>query len=406
MRRASALLAAAVAALPGLARVLRLVAANLAVLVLALVLVVPALGETTTRTGLALAGVGVVLAGAAVLAPRPWGLSTLAGLVVSGMTGAALLVQLVAAVVTRALDVTAYAWSAPADLRLTSLPSRPDIGAPWLLPVLVVAVLAVAAGITHLVVVETEAHVRMRRWLPLTGVVVSALTLVATLLLLPTPVWVVLAVLLALAVGLAAYSLRAEHTAATGVAGLVLLVALALSAAAELLTLAAAVVAVALTASAHLRGSRRAVAQSAGVAFAASAALLAWTAGALLDADGSWAALTGLLVLAALGAVRGFLPDDWSRAPGRVGLEAGSFVAAFSAGLAAVLAGAFATGFAGAFATGFAGAFAAVSFTAGAAAASSVFLRPMPKNPPMPLRCESAMYVSSFGQYEAPCQIG
>ena len=331
---AAGLLALAVAALRSVSLPLRLAAANLGVLVLTVVAIVPAFDGSTTAPALALAAVAVVMAALATTARGPWGLSSMLATVSAGAGMVIVLVQLVTTAGARGVRAAGEAWAAPADLRLPSLPSEPDIGAPWLVPVLVVALLAAAVGVVHLAATDTAAQIRVRRWLPLTGVVVAVLTLVTTLALYPTPVWVVLALLLALAAGLSAYALRADHAAATAVAGVVLLVALAQSAAAELLTAVAALVAVLLAGAHHLFGVRRVITEASAVALAAAVALLCWATGALVDAAGSWTALVGLLVLAALGIGRGYLPERLVRAPGRVGLEAGALAAALPLALA------------------------------------------------------------------------
>lgn len=324
-------LALAVAALRPTPLPLRLSAANLGVVVLALATLVPAFDGSTTTPSLVLAALAVVLAALATLVRSPWGLSALLGTlgVAAGMV-VVLMIQVTTAL-ARGVEAAAEAWDASAGLRLPALPTEPDIGAPWLLPVLVAALLVSASAMAHLAVPDTATHVRMRRWMPLTGVVVAVLTLVVTLALYPTPVWVLLGLLLALAAGLAAYSLRAAHTAAAAVSGLVLLVALGLSAAAEPLTLVAALVALLVAVAHHLLARSRPVAEGAGFAVAALLALLAWTVGALVDAEGTWTALTGLLVLAAAGVGRGYLPMPSAQVQivsGRAAVELGALLSA------------------------------------------------------------------------------
>ena len=330
------LLALAVAALSPAPLPLRLSAANLGVVVLVAVAVVPAFDGSTTAPALALAATAVALAAIAVVARTPWGLSTMAGTLGAGAGLALVLAMLVTTAVARGAQVSGEWWDASVGLRLPELPSEPDVGAPWLVPVLVAALLVSAGGVLHLAVTDTAAHIRVRRWLPLTAVVVAVLTLIATLMLYPTPLWVVLALLLALAAGLTAYSLRAEHTAAAALSGVVLLTALVLSAAAEVLTLVAALVALLVCGAHHLLSRRRTLTEAAGAGVAGSAALLSWTIGALADAPGTWTALSGLLVLAALGVGRGYSPEGAVRAPGRTGLETGALLAALPLSAAAL----------------------------------------------------------------------
>jgi hypothetical protein len=101
---------------------------------------------------------------------------------------------------------------------------------------------------------------------------------------------------------------------------------------AEVLTLAATTVVVVCTAAVHLRWRLLEVAALAGFAAAASLAALAWTLGAVVDGDGTWVALAGVLTLALATLALPYL-DRTARAnepagTARAGVELGALLSA------------------------------------------------------------------------------
>ncbi len=294
----------AVAAVPGVARTLRVVSANLGALALAVAALAPAFDGPATTFAVALVALLLALSVVTVAVPRPWGmvtaLPTAAGAV--ALTGWLIAQMLTAAI--SALELSSLAWGADASVRLPGLTDDTPLGAPWLAPLMALTLVALAAAALYSAAPADAAATQVRRVVaPGAALVLGAV--VAMLLLLPSPAWLVIALLVAVAAALALGALRrVEHqTALAGTSAAVLLAALIVGFASEGLTLAATVAAIVVAVALHLRGGR-VVTDVAGVATAALLALLSWTIGALLDAPSTWTALVGLLALAALGILR------------------------------------------------------------------------------------------------------
>jgi len=315
------LVAAALLTVPVvLARVLpsaaRVTAAGAGLAVAAAVVVTPALDEPSEvllGTVLVLVALAVVGLG---LAPRPWAAAGLG----------------VAALGALPLTVATTSWLGTAATRYGLVASTEWDGSPWTRfgptpvdlaasPWLVTPTLLVLAALAWSVLQLQGSAVSART--ALVAVAATAATgLLTVLVLLPTPVWLVLAVLLCAGAGAAAMALRTGVTVLSGTAVAVLIAGLLLGAHDEALTAAALSIAL-VTAAAYLALTPRPEeALAAGLAVPLLAAGLLWTGGVLADVSGRYVALVGILLVAVLASLR---PPRRDRS---AGVETGSLLAA------------------------------------------------------------------------------
>jgi hypothetical protein len=313
--------------------------ASLAVAQLLLVLAVLAPVLRFDPTPLTLVGLGVLAVAALVtwLLPRPWGLVSVltqaaagCGVVVAGG-------RLATAAASRVAEVVADPfWSGRAtDL----LPVRqPDLPAAWLLPLCVLALVLTGWSLTRASeqvddVLAPVADLRL-------GAAVLAASLVAVLALHPVPVWLVVAALVVVAAGFTAWWTARPSAVPLALATLFATTATALSLHAEWLTVAALAGVLALTGLVHLRHRASDVASGAGAALTVTLGALVWAVGAALDAEPTWVALVGLLLLGAVALAAPYAPDRWwaSLDPvvARDGSEAGAGLGAAVLGLLGV----------------------------------------------------------------------
>ena len=193
----SAALVGSVVALRVLPESVRVGAASLGYGVLTLTVVLPALDESATSAQLA----ALAALGAAGLVgwflPRPWGLTAALTQVAAGLATVASLALIGGLALTRLVEAAAAHWTGATDGRLGSVSS--DIPAPWLAPLCVLAllgtglVLAKASSVADRVVsAVTDLRV---------AVAMLVASAVVTLASYPVPVWTVVVLLLAAAVG-------------------------------------------------------------------------------------------------------------------------------------------------------------------------------------------------------------
>ncbi len=294
---AAAALAAGAAAPPRLPVPVRVGGAAVAQAILAGLVLLPTIDRPEVAT-LVVAVLTAAAAAPAWLLRRPWGL--VSGLTLTGSvlwTAAVCGTLAIRVLLTVADTVGAQVWSSGAGARMAVSDVAPDL-APWLLLVAVPTLLVGCGTLVRLSGPERELIPRSGD--PRVAASVAAGTVVAFCALHPLPVWLVLALLLAAAAGLAAWW---GHDAATSS----LVAATGFVAAATVLGLAAAwLTAAALLGALVLAGwvvLRARAALLAEVAAALAAAVLAgcvWTWSALAGVDAAWGAL---LVLGTLGAV-------------------------------------------------------------------------------------------------------
>jgi hypothetical protein len=299
--------------------------------------------EQLTPTGLTVAALAVlVVCGVATrLLPRPWYHVNLLSQLVFGLGTLLAVLMLLSEALERVGDAVEHPWAGAADGVLPRLVAFGDLPAPWLLPLCVLALL----GTSWLLARDSAAAPAGLRvqWLA-AGAAVLAGSVLAALALYPVPVWLVLAAALLAGAGFVAWwAVGRERTGpATTVlaaAGVLLAGAIVLSLHAELLTASALLVVLALTGLVHLRAADTVVSAVTGVVLGASLAGSVWSWGAVLDAEPSWVAAAGLVVLGATVLVAPYAPARWwasEEAFARTGVEAGAAASAVPLTLAGI----------------------------------------------------------------------
>ena len=310
----AAAIAAGLALLTVLPLWLRVTGLSLGTLLVGVLVVVPVDASATPAT-LAVLATLLVIGAAAWFAPRPWGLAAAAAFLVGGLWLFIGAMVLVTSATTTVVRTGAQAWSAsPGDaVLLGPVDNQP---APWLLPVLVLALVAMAVTLRRALPRKegttgglTETHLT---WL--SGGLAAAAG--AGLLCYELPAWVTLAALLATAVGFAGWWLRTQGSLVLVTATGFTAVALLLSAADELLSLVALVVALATAGAVHVRSRDVMVSAGAGVLAVGALTGAVSTALVLGDVEGTFVSLVALLVLAALAVAVPHLPGSgWAAGP-------------------------------------------------------------------------------------------
>lgn len=327
---AAAAVAGVVAAVRRVPLPLRVSAAAVGLVPLAAAILGPVADEPTTDGIVAVAVLAVCVAALMSLAPRPWGA---AGVVVGGLCGAVLAfeaVNLLGVAADRFAATAAMAWDGTAGGRV--VPSTTPLEDPaWLLPVCLVAGLLLLWAAVRLL--EVGRSIQPSYLLVAAGVALATAA-VGTMLLYAAPVWSVLLVGLTLSVAVGWPALTKDDVPSAVVATLGLAATVVLSWYDEQLTAATVLVALALVAVMHLRSRLELLAAAAGTLVAASLAGLVWTLGAVGDVQGPWAALAGLLVLAALALGRHYLRVGLRTVPVEAVLEAAAACAAVPLALA------------------------------------------------------------------------
>jgi hypothetical protein len=322
------LTAAAYAAVPALVRqlprALRVSAAAVAQ-TLALVAVLAPLHASGVNVQLTvlLAVLVVVAVGAAVL-PHPWQLTGALTQTVAGLLVLVDVLLMTAEALSRLSEAADDPWrGAGGDL----LPGA-AVGVPaaWLLPVAVVVLLG-----SCWLFVRSVRSVALDDRVAETGAAVVAAATVLAVSLYPAPIWLPLALILTVAVAYAGWWALRPSTSSLVVAAVFAAGAVGLSLHAQGLTELALLVVVALAAAVHLRETGAELAAAAGATSVVALGGAVWTAGAMLDADPSWTALVGLLVVAAVALAAPYAPARAWGAPAlvaRAGLEVGAAMAA------------------------------------------------------------------------------
>ncbi|QWZ08009.1 zinc ribbon domain-containing protein [Nocardioides panacis] len=337
------LVAAGLAAAPALAsrlpRAARVTGAALGELLLVCAVVAPFDGATATTQVLVGVVVLVVVGAVSWRLPHPWGLT---GAATQAVVGTALLTAVTvhaSFAAGRLLEGATPVWSGGAADTLP-LPTVHDLPAPWLLPLMVLVLLATLAVLAE----SSRAVDRAVGAVPGLQVVVPTLlagSVVGAVALYPVALWLVVGLLLVLASTFAAWSVAGRTLGPLVPAAVFLVAALVVSLHAAVLTSVVLAVALALTGLVHLSARSVVLASGAGVVLAGALGAEVWSLGHLLDAQPSWVATAGLLALGALVLGAPYLPDRWwaSDAPVlcRTGLEAGAAAAAVPLGLAGVL---------------------------------------------------------------------
>ena len=303
-------------------------------------LLAPAADLPATPLTLVALGVLVLTSAATVMLPRPWGLVDALTQAAAGL-GVLLAGGLLAAGAADRFSATVTpVWSGAARDLLPPVGSMPvaQAPAPRLLPLLLLAVVGWAWS---LAAVEPQLA---RALAPLAdlrlGAAALATVLVATLVLYPAPVWLVVVALLLVATGFAVWWLATQDLLTLVLAAGAGAVALAGALHAEALTAAALLVLLALTAVVAMRARAVLVAAVAGSLLSAALAATTWTWGSLLDRPAPWVSLTGLLLLAVLVLAAPYAPDRWWAAPSASEARTGAETGAAAAGSVLALAGA------------------------------------------------------------------
>ena len=334
---AAAAVGVAVALVRRVPDLVRVLALAVSVVLLSVALTLPAYDEGQVVLTLTLVAAVLVLAAAVTLAPRPW---AYAGLGAIGL-GAVPLAITAMGYVYGALETygttVALAWSGTASTRIDPVRdldyTLSGLDDPWLLPVVTVTLLVALLAVGRLF---PDLQTLPRRHVAVATAGVLSLSVAATVLSYPVPVWTVLAGLLAAAAVATTMGVQRTSRSLTGLGAGLVLVALPLSFADEALTTAALAVTVVLTAAVHALSRDRLVEEVAGGAVPFILAGLVWSAGAAYDVDGPWASLVGLLLLGGLALGRGFLDRDGSSAPTVAVVEACSGLAALPLAAAGV----------------------------------------------------------------------
>lgn len=279
-----------------------------------LVVLAPALDESATTVALAVTAAVLVLAAVLALAPLPWARAAGAAALVATPVVAATTLALLARAGTSYAEAAAAGWTGTPGGRFTT-PVGDGLPAPWVLPLQALALVAVGV-----------AAVRAWRGTHLDRRTTGALALGAAvvggcgwLLLVPTPVWVALVLLLAVATATSFAALRTTgpaRAALTGVAAAAGVLALLLSAYDEWHTLAATLTLIVPVAWRHRPSDE--LTEPAGALLGLLGAGALWTTAALVDAPGEWSALLVLLALGAWLVAREALADR-----GLLGVELG-----------------------------------------------------------------------------------
>ena len=332
---AAAVLVAALALVPALPRLARVAAAGVAGLLVVLTAVAPVLDEGPTPVTLVAVAVLVLVGAAAFALPRPRRLATVPTQVVAAAGLLALVGPLATTAAERLLEPAARPWTGGAADALGATDT--GLPAPWLLPVAVFVLLATLATVA-----ESSRHVdRAVGRLPalqVSVVTILAASLVAALALYPVALWLVVGALLLVVLALTTWSVVGRTVEPLVPAGLTLTFALVVSLPAAWLTLAALLVTVAVTVTVQLSSRVVSLAAGAGAVAAAGLAAAVWTVGHLLEADPSWTALAGLLVLGATVLGAPYAPRRWwaTEHPdqARTGTEVGAAAAALPLALA------------------------------------------------------------------------
>jgi hypothetical protein len=283
---------------------LRVVAAGAGLVPLGLVLVAPATDESTTVGTLAVVAVAVGLVALMAFAPSPWGATGLAGGALCALVLGYQVAYLGYAALENYAATAAMAWSGSPGGRVVESAFLDDTP-PWLLPVCVAALVGLLWAAGRLL----EAGRELRPAIVLHAVaVLLGVSVVATLLLYPVPVWTVVVTALALSCAATWPALTRDSTVAAVVGAVGLLETVVLSWYDEQLTLTALLVALVLAGAVHLRTRREPLAAGSAVAAAVVLAGLVWTLGVVADLGGPWTALAGLVVLATVALGRPYLP--------------------------------------------------------------------------------------------------
>jgi len=321
----------------------RVAAVGLAELLVVIALLAPArLLDPTPVTLLAL-GLLAATGALTVVLPGPWRLTGLGTQVLAGLgtLGSAAAVALTS--VSRLGHAAAEPWTGSAgDVLRGEVPTQ--LPAPWLLPVALLALLGTAWALLRALPFAVTVEKVDARTTGEAFTAVLAVGAIAAVAAYPVPIWLVLALLLLVSgTSLARWvAVRSEVALGSGV--VFATGALALGLHATSLTEVTLVVVLLMALLVQVTGARW-VATGAGATAVATLAALTWTTGALLDVDGRWVALAGLVLLGATTLLSPYVPQRWWHDDARTGGEVASAVAAVPlvlAGLDAVPAGSYA----------------------------------------------------------------
>ncbi|CAA9329181.1 MAG: hypothetical protein AVDCRST_MAG34-155 [uncultured Nocardioidaceae bacterium] len=322
---AAAAIALALAGVPKLHITVRVAWAGAGLVAVTAAIIAPALDEgPNTSTGAVLVAVAAAAA-LTLLTRRPWAAAGLGVTLLGSLHLGIQVLVLGGAAAERYVDAAAAAWAGDPGGRFGEYVASPDIADPWLLPVCVAVLAAAGAAMSRL----TDGG----RTQPVTVLAVPAgavlgVVAVTTLVLHPVPVSLAVGSLLAVAVLFAVPALRRDDPLTGPLAGVFLAGALVLGGYDESTTLAAVVVSLVLAALVHLRTRRVTTAVGSGIAVPPLVAALAWTAGALIDVPGTWAAFAGLLVLVVVALTRVSVPTAGGSAAARLSVEATALITA------------------------------------------------------------------------------
>ncbi|MGZ8737299.1 MAG: SCO7613 C-terminal domain-containing membrane protein [Nocardioides sp.] len=333
----SAALAGSVVALRELPESVRVGAASLAYGVLTLTAVLPALDESVTSALLVTLAALVAAGLVGWFLPRPWGLTAVLTQAVAGLATLVAFALIGGLALTRLVEAASAHWTGATGGQLGSV--SPDLPAPWLAPLCVLALLGtglVLAKASSVADRAISAVTDLRAAVAL--LVISA---VATLSSYPVPVWTVVVLLLAAAAGFLGWWWVRQSAVQLALSAVFLAGAVALGWYDEWLTVISLAGLLLMAGAVHLRARQTDTSAVAGALAAVALAGSVWTWGALVEASAPAVALAGLVLLAAKVLTLSVYPDEWwgcdAPVTARAGVEVGAAVAALPLGLAGVL---------------------------------------------------------------------
>ena len=273
---------------------------------LTLTAVLPALDESATSALLATLAALVAAGLVGWFLPRPWGLTAALTQAVAGLATLAALVLIGGLALTRLVEAASAHWTGATGGRLGSV--SPDLPAPWLAPLCVLALLGTGLVLAKASSVADRAVSAVTDLRVAVALLVAAA--VATLASYPVPVWTVVVLLLAAAVGFLGWWWLRQSAVQLALSAIFLAGAVALGWYDEWLTVISLAGLLLMAGAVHLRARQTDTSAVAGALAAVAVAGSVWTWGALVEASAPWVALAGLVLLAAKVLTLHLYPDE------------------------------------------------------------------------------------------------
>ncbi len=306
---------------PAWARVAGLAVAEL---VLAAAGLIPFAQDTGTELTLAVLGVLAVAWTVTWFSPHPWAQASAVTAAAGGLWMVVVGFMLSVTALGRVADAGAQLWDG--SIRDRFPVAYDGLFEAWLLPVAVAAILG--TGIVLARAVRSIDQVAAPLANPVLGLGLISAATVGTVSSYPVPVWLACGLMLLASLALTGWALARQDALSLGLGAGFLAGALAISLHDEWLTAVALLVTLTVSATVHLRWRRAEVRITAGALIPGAVGASIWTWGAIADAEGTWTALTVLVVLSGLVLA--------GRSSAFAGVEVGAAVSAFVVALAGV----------------------------------------------------------------------